>query len=406
LAAGARLPSAHAAGADTIKVGLIGCGGRGTGAAGNCIDSSPGVQLYAMGDLVKDRLDRSRTTLSAKYKKAEQMDVPDGRCFVGWDAYKQVIGCGVDVVLLTTPPGFRPMQLAEAVRQGKHVFMEKPVAVDPVGVRSVIASSDLAARKKLAIVAGTQLRHHPPCLAVIKRLGEGAIGRITGGQCWFNTGFLWVRRRQEGWSDMEWQCRNWLYFTWLSGDHIVEQCVHYIDLLNWGFGGPPVKALGVGGREVRRGEEHGNIFDHFAVEYTYPGGAKAMCMCRQIRGTSQRTGTRLVGAKGVCSVREGTIEDHKGAETFKYAEKTINPQVQEHADLIAGIRKGEPLNEGRRIAESSMTAIIGRMSAYTGREVSWKWAMESSRLDLMPRKFRFGPLPVRPVAVPGKTKLI
>ena len=408
LAASPALPRAYAAGSDTIKVGLIGCGGRGTGAAGNSIDSAKGVQLWAMGDLFQDRMDRSHQTLTKKYADREKMDVPAARQFVGWDAYLQVINSGVDVVCMTTPPGFRPMQLAAAVEAGKHVFCEKPVAVDPVGARSVIASSEKAAANGTAVVAGTQFRHHKPCLEVIKRIHDGAIGEIVASQCYYNTGFLWVHERKDEYSDMEWQVRNWLYFTWLSGDHFVEQCIHYVDLMNWGFGGPPAKAYAMGGRSTRKGEKHGNIYDHFTLEFTYPSGAKAHALCRQISNCSRRTGTRIVGTKGSSNIREGVLYDLKGEPTyeFKWPGEAVNPQIQEHTDLIESVRKGEPLNDGRRIAETTLTAVMGRMSAYTGRELSWSWAMNSSKLDLMPKELKFGPLPVRPVAKPGTTQLV
>jgi len=435
---------AWAAGSDTLKVGLIGCGGRGTGAAKDCVTSSPNVVIYAMGDLFQDRLEGSLKNLrgegaggkkkeapaaqatpaekekaaAAGAKKADKakagkkrapaapmgdkINVAPERCFTGFDAYKKVLDSGVDLVILATPPHFRPLHLRAAIEAGKHVFMEKPVAVDPVGARSVIESSELAANKGLAIVAGTQRRHTASYVEMMQRVHDGAIGDLLGGQCYWNQGFLWVKKHLPEWSDMEWQIRNWLYFTWLSGDHIVEQHVHNIDVMNWAFGGPPVKCMGMGGRQVRTGEECGNIFDHFAVEFEYANGARVMSMCRQIDGCAHRNGERIVGAKGVADSRVGIT----GANPFKYEGPSVNGQVQEHADLIQSIREGKPLNEGKRIAESSLTAIMGRMSAYTGNEISWNWLLNESKLDLTPPKYELGPLPVAPVAVPGKTKLI
>jgi predicted dehydrogenase len=300
------------------------------------------------------------------------------------------------------PPGFRPLHLQAAVEAGKNVFMEKPVAVDPVGVRSVISSSDLAQKKGLAIVAGTQRRHQARYLELMRRIQDSAIGEIIGGECYWNMGELWVIKKGPNMTDMEWQCRNWLYFTWLSGDHIVEQHVHNIDVINWAFGTLPVKAMGMGGRQVRTAPEYGNIFDHFAVEFEYPNGARVLSMCRQTPGCSDRVEERILGTKGY-AFGYGEI---KGMNTWKFEGEEINPYVQEQADLIQSIRTGKPLNEGRRIAESTLCAIMGRMSAYTGRAISWDWVMNSSKLDLSPKKYEFGPLPVEPVAVPGKTPLI
>jgi len=392
-----------AAGSDKIRVGLIGCGGRGSGAAKDCVKSSENVEIVAMGDVFENRLNSSLAKLSMEID--DKVSVTRDSCFVGFDAYEKVIAADVDLVILATPPHFRPMHLKAAIQAGKHVFMEKPVAVDPVGVRSVIKSSELAEHKRLGIVAGTQRRHQDHYLQVMKRIHEGEIGEIVAAQCYWNQDGLWVKKPRPDWSDMEWQCRNWLYFTWLSGDHICEQHVHNIDVVNWAIGAHPVQAMGMGGREVRTAPEYGNIFDHFSVEYEYPGGVRVLSMCRQIDGTSTRVAERIVGTKGVADTN-GSTASIEGQNPFNYEGKSPNPYIQEHADLIASIRKGRPLNEGRRIAESTMTAIIGRMSAYTGRALKWDWAMNASKLDLSPEKYEFGDLPVRPVAVPGKTKLI
>jgi len=392
-----------AAGSDKIRVGLIGCGGRGTGAAKNCVQSSENVEITAMGDLFSDRLNRSLAKLSMSID--DKVSVTRDTCFVGFDAYEKVIAADVDLIILATPPHFRPMHLRAAIEAGKHVFMEKPVAVDPVGARSVIKSSELAEEKRLAIVAGTQRRHQDAYLQVMKRIHGGDIGEIRAAQCYWNQGNLWVKKPRPEWSDMEWQCRNWLYFTWLSGDHICEQHVHNIDVVNWAIGSHPTQVLGMGGRQVRTAPEYGNIFDHFSIEYEYPGGVRVLSMCRQIEGSSTRIAERIVGTKGIADTN-GSTAVIKGQNPFKYEGKSPNPYVQEHADLIESIRKGSPLNEGRRIAESTMTAIIGRMSAYTGRAFKWDWAMNASELDLSPEKYEFGDLDVRPVAIPGETKLI
>jgi predicted dehydrogenase len=396
-----RIPGAYAAGSDTIRVGVMGCGGRGTGAAIDCLNAAPGVEIVAMFDLFRDRVESSL----AEIKKAhpDKVKVPPERVFTGFDGFKKLADCSdVNLVVMAAPPGFRPMHLQAAIEAGKHVFMEKPVAVDPVGVRSIIASAELAEEKGLAIVAGTQRRHQARYLDLIKRVHDGAIGELVGGQCYWNQGDLWVKKKEAGMSDMEWQCRNWLYFTWISGDHIVEQHIHNIDVINWAFGSLPVKVMGMGGRQQRTAPEYGNIFDHFAVEFEYPNGVRVMSMCRQIQGCADRVEERIVGTKGYAF---GYGEIH-GENFWKFDAEEPNPYVQEHADLLAGIRSGKPLNEGRRVAESTLCAIMGRMSAYTGRAISWDWAMSSSQLDLSPAKYEFGNLPVAPVAIPGQTPLI
>ena len=389
---------AHAEGADKLRVGLIGCGGRGTGAAGDCAKAHPSVQIVALADMFRDRLDGCRASLA---RLGDQYAVTDDRCFAGFDAYQRLIESGVDLVLLCMPPGFRPLHIKAVVEAGKHIFAEKPVAVDATGVRSVIASSELATQKNLSIVAGTIYRRHTAFRDIIKRVQDGAIGDIVGANCYYNVGGVWLRPRQAGWSDMEWQLRNWYYFTWLSGDHIVEQHVHNLDVMNWAVGAHPVSAYGIGGREVRTPASYGHIYDHFTVEYEYPDGVKVVSMCRQQDGTATRVADLIVGTKGTAEPR-GWI---KGATTYRYEGPTPDPYVQEHIDLIESIRGGKPMNEGKQIAESTLTAIMGRESAYTGQQVSWDQAL-NSKLDLMPAKLEFGPLPVPPVAVPGKTPLI
>jgi predicted dehydrogenase len=391
----------YAAGSDAIRIGVIGCGGRGTGAAIDAVTSSPGVEILALADPFQDRIDGSLKTLREKVPAAVKVR-PD-TCFTGLDGYKKLLAIkDVNTIVTAAPPGFRPIHLKAAIEAGKHVFMEKPVAVDPVGVRSVIASSELAAQKGLAVVAGTQRRHQKKYLEVMKRIHDGDIGELVGGQCYWNQGELWVIKKTAEMTDMEWHCRNWLYFSWTSGDHIVEQHVHNIDVMNWAFGATPVKVMGMGGRQVRTAPEYGNIFDHFAVEFEYPGGVRVMSMCRQIPGCADRVEEKIVGTKGF-AFGYGEIG---GANPWKFEGDEPNPYVIEHADLIASIRAGKPLNEGKRVAESTLCAIMGRMSAYTGRAISWEWAMNSSKLDLSPAKYEFGPNPVDPVAVPGKTPLV
>ncbi len=393
-----------AAGSDALKVGVIGCGGRGSEAAINCLNADPGVEIVALGDLVPDRVESSLKKLKGAFPS--RVNVPADRCFTGFDNYLQVCACpDVNLIVTAAPPGFRPIHFKAAIEAGKHVFMEKPVAVDPVGVRSVIATSELAKRKGLAVVAGTQRRHQAHYLEIMKRIQDGHIGEIVAAQCYWNQGDLWVRKRTAEMSEIEWQCRNWLYFSWLSGDHIVEQHVHNIDVVNWAMGTMPKNIVGMGGRQVRVAPEYGNIFDHFYVEFEYPNGVRVSSMCRQTKGCAERVEERIVGTEGVahCTGNTGEI---KGKKPWKFEGKEINPYVQEHIDLVASIRDGKVLNEGRKIAESTLCAIIGRMSAYTGRAISWEWAMNSSKLDLSPAKYEFGPNPVDTVAIPGVTELI
>jgi myo-inositol 2-dehydrogenase/D-chiro-inositol 1-dehydrogenase len=407
---------AHAAGSDTLRVGLIGCGGRGKGAAINILDAAPGIELYALGDLFPEPLESAFKVLprsrpgSPMARMGNRINLSQARCFAGFDAYQKVIDCGVDIVLMATPPHFRPIHLEAAVRAGKHSFIEKPVAVDPVGVRSVIATSALAKKKNLSIVAGTQRRHSRSYQEIIKRIHRGDMGNIVGGQTYFlihNTPWLGRHKRQRPpqWSDMEWQCRCWYWFNWLSGDHIVEQFVHSLDFMNWALGSHPTSCIGVGGREVRKGPDYGNIYDHFAIEYKYPGDVRISAMCRQIDSCTDRISDRIVGTEGLARL-DGSVATIKGTRPYQFEGRVPNPQIQEHTDMIAGIRTGRPLNHGKRIAESTLTAIIGRMTAYTGQALNWDWVMKTSKLDLSPPAYDFGDLPVRPIAVPGVTKLV
>jgi myo-inositol 2-dehydrogenase / D-chiro-inositol 1-dehydrogenase len=403
------LQPVFAAGSDRIRIGLVGCGGRGIGAVRNCLAADPSVQLVALGDAFADRVDAAMKVFTEGTEDEkrpplpkEQFAVTRERCFVGFDAYKQVINSGIDLVLLVTPPHFRPQHLQAAVEAGLHVFMEKPVAVDAVGARLVMQLADIAAQKKLAIVAGTQRRHSADYLETMARIRDGAIGELTGGQAYWLQGALWHRGRQPGWSEMEYQMRNWLYFTWLSGDHIVEQHMHNLDIMNWAFGGPPVKALGMGGRQSRTDPKYGDAWDHFSVEYEYANGARVQSLCRQVEGTATRVSERLVGTKGSADP-SGTI---RGEQPWKFEAQMVSPYNQEHIDLIRSIRAGTPLNEGRQVAESTLTAILGRMSAYTGREVSYAWLLEASKLELKPSAYAWGDAPAVNIPIPGLTTLV
>ena len=397
---------AHAKSTDAIRVGVIGCGGRGTGAAGDCVNTNNNVHLIAMADLFPDRLAESKKKL--KESLGDNFKVTDDNCFTGFDGYQKVIdNKDVDLVILATPPGFRPIHIEAAANAGKHIFAEKPVATDGPGIRKVLAAAQTLKEKKRAFVAGTQRRHDVGYQEMIKRIHDGAIGELVGGSCYWNQGFLWMFPRKPEWSDTEWMMRNWYYFTWLSGDHIVEQHVHQHDVMNWAFNGHPVSAYGRGGRQVRTDPAYGHIYDHFAIEYTYPNGARVLSMCTQIDGTDARVSERLVGTRGTADPA-GSIRGDTKATTFRFdrPKDALGPYQQEHKDLIDSIRSGKLLNEAQQVAESTLTAIMGRMAAYTGKEISWEQALNSQE-SLYPSKLEMGPgsIQVPAVAVPGKTKL-
>jgi predicted dehydrogenase len=392
---GAAGPLAYARGSDEMRVGVVGCGGRGSGAAHDCVSSSPGVKILALADAFNDRLQGLKKDFS----------VPDDRCFVGLDAYKQLMALDdINLVILATPPGFRPPQLAEAIRRGKNVFMEKPVAVCPAGIKMVIEASEQAQQKGLAIVAGTQRRHQPEYVETMKRIHDGAIGDIVSAQCYWNMGGLWCHERQANESDIEWQIRNWLYFTWLSGDHICEQHVHNIDVVNWAFqDAQPETIHGLGGRQYRTEPKYGHIFDHFGIEFAYPGDVKTISMCRQIEGTANNVSERIVGTRGVTDCC-GTIV---GENAWRYRGPRGNAYVLEHTDLIKSIRDGRPLNEGKRIADSTLCAIMGRESAYSRQQFKRSWFLNRCTLDLLPPEGLqlSDARPVPAVAIPGEYQL-
>ena len=397
------VPAVYPAGSDLIRVGLIGCGGRGTGAATDVLQAAPNVKLVAMGDAFKDRLETSRTEINKE--AGDKMDVPDDRCFVGFDAYEKVLASGVDYVVLATPPGFRPLHLKAAVAAGKHVFAEKPVAVDGPGIRTCLEVYEQAKAKNLGIASGTQYRHSTGHQETIKRLHGGAIGQIVAARAYFNTGELWVKPRQPGWTDMEYQMRNWYYFTWLSGDHLVEQAVHTIDKMAWAMGDvPPLRAVAHGGRQVRTGPEFGHIFDHFAVVYEYANEVRGFIFCRQQDKCASGTSDYITGTKGFCKV----LGAHQitGENPWNYSGPNGNMYQLEHKALFASIRAGKPLNEGVRMAYSTLVAIQGRMAAYTGQSITWEQALNSKE-DLTPPRLAWDqPMAMPPVALPGKTPFI
>jgi len=404
----ATLPAVHAAGSDVLRIGLIGCGDRGTGAAGQALRADPNVKLVAMGDAFEDRLLKSLSTLQKDEKIAGKLDVLPERRFVGFDAYKQVLACGVDVVLLTTPPGFRPLHLKAAVEAGKHVFAEKPVAVDAPGVRSVLATCALAKKKGLSIVSGLCLRYNPGFRELVHRLHEGAVGKIHTLQANDYRGSNWARPRQPGWTDMEYQMRNWYNFTWLSGDFNVEQHVHFLDVCAWVMqNGYPQSAMGLGGRQTRTRPEDGHIYDHFSVVYEYADGATLYSNCRQQPGCKNNLSAKVTGSKGraILSERRKGLSIH-ATEDWYYTGSDPNMYQVEHDELFAAIRAGKPINNGEYMSKSTLLAIMGRMAAYTGQQIMWEMALNSKE-DLSPARYDWKlEMAEPPVAMPGKTKFV
>jgi len=396
----------YAAAGDEIKVGIIGCGGRGTGAGENVLNSARGVTIHALGDAFADRVNGCRRHLEgvgrddAIKKLGNKVDVT-GRVFTGLNAFKEVIDSGVNYVILATPPGFRPQHIEAAVNAGKHVFTEKPVAVNGPGIRKVLAANEEAKKKKLGIAAGTQRRHQAGYIETIKRIHAGEIGDIVGGRCYWMQGILWSHARQKAWSDLEYQLRNWYNFVWLCGDHIVEQHVHNIDVINWATRSHPVKAVGMGFK-TRTDPSFENIYDFFAIDFEYPQDMHVLSMCRQISNTAGNNSEAVVGTRGTAQVNAYRIN---GKLVFKRG-KATDPYVQEHTDLIESIRKGDPINELQNVAYSTLSAIMGRMSAYTGKAVLWEEALNSKE-ELMPAKLDWEvKLPVPTLPIPGKTRFI
>ena len=394
---------AHAQGSATIKVGVIGTGGRGSGATYNCIDSAPGVQIWALGDFFKDRAQGLKDSLVKN--KPDNCKVTDDRVFGGIDAYKHVLASGVDMVILATHPGFRPPHFKAAIEAGKHVFMEKPVGTDAPGIRTMLEAAALADTKKLCVVAGTQRRHQRSYIETIKRIHDGAIGDVVGGQVYWNGGGVGdgVHKKEDNWTDLEWMIRNWYQFTWLCGDNIVEQHVHNIDVANWVMRAHPVKCVAMGGRSQRMDPVRFPMaFDHFAVDFEYPGGVRIMSMCRHWDGCASNVSERFVGTKGVTN----PAWEIWGQNPYRFPGGGKDPYVQEHTDLIEAIRSGKQINEARQVAESTLSAIMGRMASYTGQEITWEMAL-GSKESLMPDLTDpRAPIPVRKPAIPGVTQFI
>ena len=405
-----------------IKIGLVGCGGRGTGAALQAVNADPGVVLHALADVFAPKLDRAQRHLSNElWPEEEEADdeeeqpekpihprcvVPDERKFVGFDAYQKLIDSGVDVVLLATPPGFRPWHLAAAIEAGKHVFCEKPMATDGPGVRSVLASAKLAQEKKLSLVSGFCWRYHTAKRATIAEIENGRIGDLRAIYTTYNTGPLHRHDRKEGWSDWEFQLRNWQHFDHLSGDHLVEQAVHSLDKMMWVMNGVlPEKVTGVGGRIAREGESSGNIYDHFGLTYEFPGGVRGFHMARQIPNCANDNSDHFIGSRGTAYM---DWDNHTitGESEWKFEGKSNDMYQQEHDELFRSIRAQTPMNDGEWMANSTLCAIMGRMAAYTGRTVTWQEALESEdALMPGPDQWQWGPLATNPVPIPGKSRM-
>jgi predicted dehydrogenase len=399
--------SAHAAGDDEIKIALIGCGGRGTGAAEQALSTQGKVKLVAMADAFRDRLDGAYGHLSSARK--DRVDVPEERKFVGFDAFQKAIDCGPDLVILATPPGFRPQHFEAAVKAGKHVFMEKPVATDPAGVRKVLAAAEESKKKGLAVGVGLQRRHQKEYIETIKRLQDGAIGDILAARVYWNGQTPWVHPRKEGQTEMEYQMRNWYYFVWTCGDHIVEQHIHNMDVINWVKGKHPVKANGMGGCQVRKGKDYGETFDHHCVEFEYDDGTRMFSQCRHIPGCWNSVSEHLHGTKGTSNCANTITGENK----FRYRGENPNPYQVEHDVLFASIRSGNPINEAENSANSTMTAILGRMCTYSGQALTWDQALNST-ITYTPENFAWdAKLPSMPdenglykVPMPGITKVV
>ena len=421
--AAAETPRVHAAGDETIKVGLVGCGGRGTGAAAQALKTAGPVKLWAMADVFKDKLESSLTSLlkgqESRYDREEhkgfasRIDVPPERRFVGWDAYKNAIDSSVDLVILTTFPHFRPMQYEYAVAKGKHVFMEKPVAVDAAGIRRILAANEIAKQKNLKVGVGLQRHHHPAYEEAMARLRDDAVGPIELLQCYWNSGMSSQLEPRGTLSEMEFQMRNKYFFTWLAGDHIVEQHIHNLDVCNWIMDDHPVECNGMGGRMYRNGHEHGDIYDHHFVEYTYGDGTKMYSQCRHIPKCFNKVAEFVQGRKGTLALDNRTAVIEAGDASWKFRGKRVNPYQVEHDRLFDAVRNDKPHNEADYGALSTMTAIMGRMATYSGKVVKWDEALAST-IELTPDRYAWdGTPPVvpdangcYPCAMPGVTKVL
>ena len=388
-----------------LKVGLVGCGGRGTGALSDLLNAADGIVVAAYGDVFQDRMDECRNKIKEKFGQ----EVPDEKCFLGFDAYMKVIDSGIDMVILTTPPVFRPEMFEYAVQKGVHAFLEKPISVDPKGYRRIIAAARQAEAKGLSVVTGTQ-RHHQRCyVEAFKKIQEGMIGEITSGNVYWNQGMLWYRNRKKEWSDTEWMIRDWVNWSWLSGDHIVEQHVHNIDVFMWMSGLKPVSARGFGARHRRI---TGDQYDQFSIDFEFENGIHLHSMCQQIDGTSGLVKEVVHGTKGWWDSAEAAIFANDGTELWRFdkeAEKAehpqTNPYVLEHVDWVNHIRRGETHDEATATAQSSLAGAMGREAAYTGQVIKWD-EFSASELDMLPENLKLGPMDMTAykVKTPGAAK--
>ena len=387
---------------EELRVGLIGCGGRGSGAIAQALSTKGPTRLFAVADMFEERLEGCLDALAENDNLSGRVSVPAKMRFVGPDAYLGVMQSECDVVVIATPPHFRPAHFEAAIKNRKHVFFEKPVAVDAPGVRKVLKAAEQAGEKKLSVVSGLQRHHSYGYLETMRRIHTGEIGKILFARCSWNQGFLWHKDREPEWSDMEWQLRNWLYFTWLSGDHIVEQHVHNIDVMNWAMQAHPVRARGMGGRQVRTDPKFGQIFDHHAVQFLYDSGAYGFSECRQIKGCANDVSEHVYGTEGEAHMG-GRGWHITGENAWRYQGPKNDAYQTEHDNLFASIRAGKPLNEGKNVAESTMTAIMGRMATYSGKQIEWEAALASDE-KWGPDSYEFGPIPVDPVPMPGQRR--
>tara|TARA_R110002020_G_scaffold18886_3_gene65268 strand:- start:2655 stop:4046 length:1392 start_codon:yes stop_codon:yes gene_type:complete len=399
-----------------LKLAVVGCGGRGTGAVNQALKADENVQLVAMADAFEDRLLSSLDQLENEFAGSNKVRVKEKNRFTGFDAYKKAIDLA-DVVILTTPPGFRPHHFEYAINAGKHVFMEKPVATDVPGIRKVLDSAKIAKEKKLNVVVGLQRRYQNNYINIAEKIQKGEVGKILSGQVYWNSSGVWVNPRQPNQTEMEYQMRNWYYFNWLCGDHILEQHIHNIDVANWFIGEYPVSAQGMGGRQVRTGPEHGEIFDHHFVEFKYPGGAVISSQCRHQPGTMSKVGEGFQATKGIVETNDAGVAklvDLEGNDIFKYRGRNDpNPYQEEHNQLFKSIRNGEVISDAENGAKSTMTAIMGRMATYSGQVISWDEALQSN-LELVPENLSWDSTPPvmpnsdghYPIPTPGKTKVM
>lgn len=395
--------NAHAAGSDELKVGLIGCGGRGTGAVVDALTADPQARLVAMGDVFADYAASSLETLRSNTDISARIDVTPDNIFTGFDAYKHVIDSDIDVVILASSPHFRPEHLKYAIGKGKHCFVEKPIAVDVPGVKSVMETCVEAREKGLSVVSGLCWRYDIGAQETIKRIQDGAIGEIIAIESLYNTGLLWHRGDDPQWSRMEYQMRNWLYYTWLSGDHLVEQVVHNLDRCAWILGDVnPIRALGYGGRQQRVEKKFGHIFDHHIIFYEFPNGVKVHVGCRQQANCPTVMEDVVIGTKGKANILKHQI---LGETKWRFHDKKPGMYLAEQQAMFAGIRSGNPINNGDYMCNSNMIGIMGRMCTYSGQTLTWDQAF-SSELRLGPSEYAWTDMPEPPVAVPGVTEAV